>query len=109
MDMRFLVRGDVQNNCSITAGKAEETEDDGGPPGGCVPSALAAEKAARAPGPHPPGVPPRNQENVGEFASPTPSGPSGHLPLTGGVGPGPSLRGTRSCSLLHHFRRAKFE
>ena len=23
------------------------------------------------------------------FAHPTPSGPSGHLPLTGGVGPGP--------------------
>ena len=27
------------------------------------------------------------------FAHPTPSGPSGHLPLTGGVGPGPHLRG----------------
>ena len=27
------------------------------------------------------------------FAHPTPSGPSGHLPLTGGVGPGPPLRG----------------
>ena len=26
-------------------------------------------------------------------AYPTPSGPSGHLPLTGGVGPGPHLRG----------------
>ena len=26
------------------------------------------------------------------FAHPTPSGPSGHLPLTGGVGPGPILR-----------------
>ena len=27
------------------------------------------------------------------FALPTPSGPAGHLPLTGGVGPGPHLRG----------------
>ena len=29
-------------------------------------------------------------------ASPTPSGPSGHLPLTGGVGPGPPLRETHT-------------
>ena len=42
-------------------------------------------------------------------ASPTPSGPSGHLPLTGGVGPGPPLRGTRTCWILQYFRRAKSE
>ena len=42
-------------------------------------------------------------------AYPTPSGPSGHLPLTGGVGPGPPLRGTRTCWILQYFRRAKSE
>ena len=56
----------------------------------------------------PPGTAP-DEHSVLIVAYPTPSGPSGHLPLTGGVGPGPPLRGTRSCSLLHHFRRAKFE
>ena len=30
---------------------------------------------------------------VSIFAHPTPSGPSGHLPLTGGVGPGPHYEG----------------
>ena len=56
----------------------------------------------------PPGTAP-DEHSVLIVAYPIPSGPSGHLPLTGGVGPGPPLRGTRSCSLLHHFRRAKTE
>ena len=41
-------------------------------------------------------------------AHPTPSGPSGHLPLTGGVGPGPHLRGL-PLEPGKNFRRAKSE
>ena len=43
------------------------------------------------------------------FAHPTPSGPSGHLPLTEGVGPGPHYGGTPSWEVVYHFRRAKSE
>ena len=43
------------------------------------------------------------------FAHPTPSGPSGHLPLTGGVGPGPHYGGTPSWEVVYHFRRANSE
>ena len=43
------------------------------------------------------------------FAHPTPSDPSGHLPLTGGVGPGPHYGGTPSWEVVYHFRRAKSE
>ena len=35
--------------------------------------------------------------NVSIVAHPTPSDPSGHLPLTGGVGPRPLLRETHTC------------
>ena len=35
--------------------------------------------------------------------------PPGHLPLTGGVGPGPHYGGTPSWEVVHHFRRAKSE
>ncbi len=35
--------------------------------------------------------------NVSIVAHPTLSGPSGHLPLTGGVGPRPLLRETHTC------------
>jgi len=41
-------------------------------------------------------------------AYPTPSGPSGHLPLTGGVGPGPHYEGY-PLDRAKHFRRAKSE
>ena len=35
--------------------------------------------------------------SVSIVAHPTPSDPSGHLPLTGGVGPRPLLRETHTC------------
>ena len=41
-------------------------------------------------------------------AHPTPSGPSGHLPLTGGVGPGPHYGGY-PLGQAEKFRRAKSE
>ena len=41
----------------------------------------------------PPGFAPRSTVPVLQVAHPTPSGPSGHLPLTGGVGPGPHYGG----------------
>ena len=40
----------------------------------------------------PPGTA-QNGHSVSIFAHPTPSGPSGHLPLIGGVGPGPHYGG----------------
>ena len=39
------------------------------------------------------------------FAHPTPSGPSGHLPLTGGVGPGPHFTGGRQLGDLGSQRK----
>ena len=56
----------------------------------------------------PPGTAP-DEHFVLIVAHPTPSGPSGHLPLTGGVGPGPHYGGTPSWEVVHHFRRAKSE
>ena len=43
----------------------------------------------------PPGTAPMSAyaERALKVAFPTPSGPSGHLPLTGGVGPGPLFTG----------------
>ena len=40
---------------------------------------------------------------------PTPSGPSGHLPLTGGVGPGPLFTGEGHFGRVDAFWRAKLE
>ncbi len=39
------------------------------------------------------------------FALPTPSGPPGHLPLTGGVGPGPHFYGGRQLGKLGGYRK----
>ena len=59
----------------------------------------------------------RNQNATGDgsdehsvliVAYPTPSGPSGHLPLTGGVGPGPHYGGS-PLGQTENFRRAKME
>ena len=55
----------------------------------------------------PPGTAP-DEHFVLIVAHPTPSGPSGHLPLTGGVGPGPHLRGL-PLGVGKNFRRAKSE
>ena len=55
----------------------------------------------------PPGTAP-DEHFVLIVAHPTPSGPSGHLPLTGGVGPGPHYGGY-PLEQAGNFRRAKFE
>ena len=55
----------------------------------------------------PPGTAP-DEHFVLIVAHPTPSGPSGHLPLTGGVGPGPHYGGY-PLEQAESFRRAKFE
>ena len=74
------------------------------PPGGenCVrslapplpgePASLGFAGSNEGLGKTPPGTAP-DEHFVLIVAHPTPSGPSGHLPLTGGVGPGPHLRG----------------
>ncbi len=55
----------------------------------------------------PPGTAP-DEHFVLIVAHPTPSGPSGHLPLTEGVGPGPHYGGY-PLEQAGNFRRAKFE
>ena len=55
----------------------------------------------------PPGTAP-DEHFVLIVAHPTPSGPSGHLPLTGGVGPGPHYGGY-PLEQAESFRRAKSE
>ncbi len=49
-----------------------------------------------------------DEHSVLIVAYPTPSGPSGHLPLTGGVGPGPHYGGS-PLGQTENFRRAKME
>ena len=89
------------------------------PPGGenCVrslapplpgePASLGFAGSNEGLGKTPPGTAP-DEHFVLIVAYPTPSGPSGHLPLTGGVGPGPHYGGY-PLSQAGNFRRAKSE
>ena len=89
------------------------------PPGGenCVrslapplpgePASLGFAGSNEGLGKAPPGTAP-DEHFVLIVAHPTPSGPSGHLPLTGGVGPGPHSEGY-PLDRAKHFRRAKSE
>ena len=52
---------------------------------------------------------PQGRTSFAMSAFPTPSGPSGHLPLTGGVGPQAPIYGGYPLSWAKYFRRAKFE
>ena len=89
------------------------------PPGGenCVrslapplpgePASLGFAGSNEGLGKTPPGTAP-DEHFVLIVAYPTPSGPSGHLPLTGGVGPGPHYGGY-PLGQAENFRRAKSE